>query len=312
MKLEQAIHDRGLAGRLRAASVICIRAVEYPPLFCRALIRYFSQLAQQPIISYDREYDQHVDHMASLQTTFLGTTCWYWLHADIGMTKKTADEWLAFLHHYKGPHTLIFCTTQALEKIPTQWQVLQLPITLDRPTLRRLTPIIGTHVAQWEEALFKMVPTIPLDTAILLDHYAQLVGKKSELFVTTWLGQLVTPEISLFSLSQALFGRNAAQFFRYWKHLKGLYAVQFWISFWSEQLWRAYCYIRLQKSGQIADAKKIGYRLPFSFLKGQWRTVSLQELTTAHAFLYELDYHCKHGGSEEYLELFYARFLNKA
>jgi hypothetical protein len=113
-------------------------------------------------------------------------------------------------------------------------------------------------------------------------------------------------------LSQALFDRKSRQFFLQWQRVSLIYPPQFWISFWSEQLWRACSYIQLQKDGKRDEAKKIGYRLPFSFLNNAWRTYSIGELQQAHSLLYDIDYHLKQGGNEYSLELLYARLLNKS
>jgi DNA polymerase III delta subunit len=136
-----------------------------------------------------------------------------------------------------------------------------------------------------------------------------VLGKGSAQFSRDWLPDMIVPELSLFSLSQALFDRKPSSFFKLWKQFSQKYSVPFWITFWSEQLWRAYCYVRLQKNGKEAEAKKIGYRLPFSFLNRSWRNYTLEELKTYHHLLYEIDYQVKNGGSAYALDLFYATML---
>jgi hypothetical protein len=163
-------------------------------------------------------------------------------------------------------------------------------------------PLFGNY-------LFKLVRTVSLDTSILLIEYARLLGRNSQIFFQQWLPHIVVPDVSLFSLSQALFDKNARQFFTQWQRVSALYSPPFWVSFWSEQLWRACCYIYLQKNGKKDEAKKMCYRLPFSFIETTWRHYTIDELRYAHQLLYDIDYHLKQGGSEHGLELLYARFF---
>jgi hypothetical protein len=311
MKLEQILQNKVAQKKIHDAPVICLQATEYPMLFCRSFINFLSRTFAVPIISADMDSEHVVPRMAQLQTTFLGQPSWYWLHADTSLTKNTCDTWYSFLLAYTGPNKLILCSTKQIAKIPASWCVVQLPTSVDKSLFVHLANMVALKQSHDRDHLFKMVQKVPLDTAILLCLYVQLIGKNNQTFFDNWLPQLVVPELSLFSLSQALFARKSQQFFLLWHRLGSMYSPQFWISFWSEQFWRAYCYVRLQKNGKGAEAKKIGYRLPFLFLNSGWRTCDLSELQHAHHFLYEIDYHVKQGGSEYSLELLYARFLNK-
>ncbi len=311
MKLEQFLAD--IEHAIEKKSVICLQATdEYPLLFCRSFITFLAKKLSVSIISQSMDTDNDAAIMASLQTTFLGQSSWYWLHADVSLSKKSYEVWHDFLHKYTGPHTLIFCTIKSVNNIPPSWRVIQLPSMVDARSMKYIYLLVGSVQSSFHEQLFAAIRSIPHDTALLLCQYALLIKKNNQSFFTSWLPQLVTPDISLFTLSQTLFDRKAQSFFMQWQRVALLYSPQFWVSFWSEQFWRASWYIRLQKSGKKEEAKKIGYRLPFSFLNNSWRTYSSAELQNAHALLYDIDYHLKNGGSEYSLELLYAQFFNKS
>lgn len=311
MKFEQFLYDESAQRIACNASVICLEAKEYPLLFCRSFISFFSKKWNISIVPMYMDHDNDGEMMSSLHMTFLGQTSWYWLHSDTLLTKKSYDMWHEFLHTYQGPHTLIFCTTKTVTKVPSSWYVVQLPDVIDRIVFKHIEYMLAVKSSPLSNHLFSVVRTISLDTAILLCHYAMLMKKNTATFFETWIPHLVIPTVSLFALSQALFERQSRQFFMQWQRVSLLYSPQFWISFWSEQFWRAYCYVQLQQQGQKEEAKKIGYRLPFSFLNNGWRTYGTTELQRAHALLYDIDYHIKQGGDEHSLELLYARFLNK-
>ena len=65
------------------------------------------------------------------------------------------------------------------------------------------------------------------------------------------------------------------------------------------------------KKNDRVGAKKISYRLPFSFLNRDWRKFSLEELKGAHSFLYTLDYKLKNNCEPGYLDLFYMKLFNQ-
>ncbi len=312
MKLEHFLSDQSAQDAMRKASVICLQVKEYPLLFCHSLIAFLAKKFAISITPHYMDSDNNEAVMASLQTTFLGQTLWYWLHGDTSLTKKSADTWYDFLRSYKGPNTLIFCATKPVGRVPASWYVLQLPDAIDSSYFKYVEQIITFKQPSFSANLFKVVRTMSLDTAWLMCYYGLLLNKNNQLFLDTWLPHLIMPEVSLFALSQALFDRKPRQFFMHWQRMSSLYSPQFWISFWSEQLWRACCYIRLQKEGKRQEAKQIGYRLPFAFLNNGWRSYSVTELQQAHMLLYDIDYHLKQGGTEYSLELLYAQFLNKS
>jgi hypothetical protein len=95
-----------------------------------------------------------------------------------------------------------------------------------------------------------------------------------------------------------------------WVTIKDTYPLQFWIVFWSEQVFRAYHFIGYKKSKQLLHAKKIAYRLPYSFIQKDWMNLSLDSLQQIHHMMYELDFRYKNGASELYLDHAFSTFFN--
>jgi hypothetical protein len=121
---------------------------------------------------------------------------------------------------------------------------------------------------------------------------------------------VVAPAQSMFNLSTYLFQKNGDKFFELWKRIAESYSAPFWVAFWSEQLWRASMFVTLNKQRKYNDARKIAFRLPFSFINRDWHNYSADELAAAHDFIYRLDGRLKNGGSDIGLDLFYAQFLS--
>jgi hypothetical protein len=69
-------------------------------------------------------------------------------------------------------------------------------------------------------------------------------------------------------------------------------------------------YIEYASQGDYAEAKKVGYKLPFSFIQRDWKNHSIEELKQAHQGIYELDYRIKNGGDESFLEHFYIQAMS--
>ncbi len=286
--------------------VICFKGVRYPFLFTRACA---ADYARQQGLSFAHQHmnvENSVAAIAALQTTFLGAHFCYWLGSFDELSKSKQKIWTAFLSQYEGPHTLLFFSSAFFG---AKVAIVELPDYVDISLFQKITDMVQKKVVSFRGPLFRHTDTLSLDESYLLVQYDTVLGKGSAEFVRDWLPDIIVPELSLFSLSQAFFDRKASSFFARWRQLASRYAAPFWITFWSEQLWRAYCYVRFQKMGKHAEAKKIGYRLPFSLLHRTRCNYTLDELKAQHAFLYDIDYQVKNGGSAYALDLFYASFF---
>lgn len=290
-------------------TVVCLKGASYPLLFGRFFARQFSQLQQIPLESLTMKTDNSALAMAGLQTSFLGQRRCYWLGSDQELSKKQLEYWQRFLLQYNGPHIILFCTSTIPKKMPDSWQIIELPDTVDARLFQKIAQVTIGKSSSLSAALFKETKGVSIDAAVMLTQYGVVVGKGEREFVKEWLPHMLVADTSLFALSQTLFERKASSFFSLWKKVALQYSPPFWTMFWSEQMWRAYWYVLLQRKNKPADAKKIGYRLPFSFLRYQWRNYSVEDFQKAHTLLYDIDYRLKNGGSEYQLDLFFSLFL---
>ncbi len=293
-------------------SVICFTGSDYPLLFFSL---FFSQLKDgqsTPVTTIDLSDMSLSTIKAHAQTSFLGMRSVYWLRAITDFDRSHQRDLIAYLREYHGPNAMaLFIDKQRVPKtIPSHWAVVTVPETVDKKLFHRLLQFLaGTQSERFILDLFARYETINLDTACLLAQYAQVLGKNVRSFFDQWLDDIVLPESSLFTLSQYFFAKRSRSFFAQWACMHDKYVPQFWVTFWSEQLWRAYFFARLSRAGKRAEAKTIGYRLPFSYMQRDWRNYSLEQLRSAHQFVYDSDYLLKNGGTPVSLDLFFTKFF---
>jgi hypothetical protein len=282
----------------------------YPAVFFSLMLKNIQSKRKSSFLDLEL-YDEAICK-AQLETSFLGQTQWYWLGDLSALSPKKRTFWLSYCKRYQGPHTLAYfageaagCSTDATR------------VTVDSDSFDALkdSKKLGIYL-YGNPGLFSLIETNPtvfkgakIDTICLVYHYIPLLGKSRDDFITQWLPLLVSSEHSLFLLSGHLFSKNPVALLSLWKRVHSDYPVQFWVSFWSEQISRAYGFIIYSQQKQYTEAKKIAYRLPFSFIKNDWKLVTLDELANAHNFLYKYDFHVKNGGSDLFFDLFYGQFF---
>jgi hypothetical protein len=189
---------------------------------------------------------------------------------------------------------------------------ITIPAALDQKQLTCLIAIFGNDTVLLKNVtrICKGRDGISLDHACILMHYARLLGANTDQFVHQWLDKILMPERSLFTLSTHFFAKKPKVFFELLGHIGGEYPEIFWVSYWSESLWRAHYYVALNQTKQFGEAKKMSNRLPFSFIQRDWKLHSPSALKKAHQQLYEIDFALKNGASEGMLDLFYSKFFS--
>jgi hypothetical protein len=289
----------------------------YPLLFFSYLLKY-QQKTSDPIMYLDVNSCLEQDIKAQLETSFLGMKRIYWLGAIHQLPKKKAQSWLIYLQKYNGPNSIMFAISDELispyKKSEQSIKTVAVPAQVNKAMfaqlftcfVRELRPMDKRYI----DKIFIGSDKIDIDVACVLMHYVQVMGSKSQEFFDSWLDQLVIPDKSLFKLSQYFFAQQFSIFFKMWSKIKDEYPEQFWISFWSEQIWRALFYCQMMQKRDIVAAKKIGYRLPFSFLQKDYRQHTVEHLQQAHQWLYDLDVSLKNGGSSIGLDSFFSRFFS--
>lgn len=297
-------------------SVVCFRAHHhYPLLFFTALLQRIKKEYDMPVEMIDLSVHDFASVKGKLETSFLGQTVFCWLRNVSDVSVKVRKELFAYLATYTGPNRVAFFAYHAdLPRVELRWLDLLIPEEIDR----NLFIAVATHLYGMQEAyarqcaplLVSAQTSMQLDDACLLTQYATLVGSKNVAsFTHEWLDRLIKPKSSLFILSKHFFAKDARAFLPVWLHLSTQYSMQFWIAFWSEQLWSAAAYVSLMRKNDRLEAKKVASRLPVTFLQKNWRDYSLRELRNAHDCIYSFDYALKNGGSEFGLDLFYSKFF---
>jgi len=292
-----------------AKKKLCFQGAVYPLLFFNA---YFSLTKNQgtPVQTIDIGTLRFSDVVCQLEMALLGNTSLYWLK-DLSLLSDTViRQYTAYIQQYQGPHQVYFFTTQPVPL--TDICIVQFPDVINESEYRDLalffqqdSGVIDTFI----KALFARNKTISFENALLLIQYQLFLGRKFQSFMQHWLPRIVVSEQSLFTISQLFFARNYAQFLKEWHMMKSQYPDEFWIVFWSEQLWQALIFIEHVKRGQLAEVRRKVFRLPFSFMNKDWKMYSEPELMRAHQFLYEVDYGMKNGHATEGIDLFVHSFL---
>lgn len=291
-----------------------VRSEANPLLFFSYFVNKLKKQVDCPVESICLLETDTAIVMSKLATSFLGQVSLFWFKNIAALKPKKSKELVDYLKTYDGPNCVIFSLD---ETIASSSKDFNLTITIpDQLGQKEFAAVFEFFQGQEEkirpdlvQQLFKKVKTLNLEGACLLMHYMRLAGRGADEFLKHWTDKIIAPEHSLLMLSSHFFAREKQQFFSLWNEMEQEYAPQFWISFWSEQLWRAYNFVDQSHKRQYAEAKRVSYRLPHNFTQKLWAHADLIELRNAHDFLYVLDCSLKNGGQATFLDLFYTNFF---
>jgi hypothetical protein len=251
----------------------------------------------------------------TLSQSMLGDFSFFWL-GNLGDEKesKMMQEAVNYITAYKGPHTVAFFLPHDSKLWPKNATPITLPVEASLEDFYTLAEFFSVPLDANKKLLarniFASSQTLALENCLMLLNYIELVGSKTadsyQHFLTNILG---TPP-TLQALSEQFFARNSQQFFALWVQIEKEYSDIFWIVFWSEQIWRAYNVVAYLEQKNFAQAKKMSFRLPYSFINKHWQKTSVQELAQGYEFLYRMDYGLKTGSTFCGLDLFYASYFN--
>lgn len=284
---------------------------EYPVLFFSLLMQQLKKQHAQPVQTI-QEGDSYPSILHRLESSFLGMTSIYWLGDLQRYDQATREKLTTYIESYQGPNSIVAYISGYTGKSSKHRLQVELPAQITKKHMQELCTLLGNGRVRNAPDLSIYEKQLTLDRACLLIQYLSVVGSGIHDFSEQWLSFVIVPEQSLFTLSQYFFARDGMRFFKQWSTVKDLYAAPFWISFWSEQLWRASLFIQLSEQQNFAEAKRISYKLPFSFIQRDWKKVTADELKRAHDVLYQCDYAIKNGGDENVLEMFYADYVQRA
>jgi hypothetical protein len=286
---------------------------EYTPIFMRIMHEWlYTQDNNITSLSIAQDNDEQ-QIQSQLTTTFLGQHKNYWL-GDIDQLEPTKKKkWQQYLIAYQGPHTLLYASMQNV-KSSDKTLVILLPSVVDRMQFDQLQKLFEPRtqkiLSYLKHEIFMSTDALPLDKLCILGHYASLLGNNHQEFVGEWLSLLVPQEVSLFALSQYFFAGKRHAFYTLWKKMQVKYSLPFWLAFWSEHVWRAHYFCAAMSQNRHDDAQQIAARrLPFSFMKYDWKKYKTHQLQESHEYLYSIDYLMKNGGNHDLLESFFASFF---
>ncbi len=290
--------------------VIALQASVYPALFVRALLAKITRDGGVKPTVLDLATHDVGQIKLRLATSFLGQKCFFWFGDTSQYSLKSSAALMNFLASYQGEHSVLIYTPQVL-KGPL-CITIECPEKINEKLLSELvvlyTPEQQKRIHTLVRAVYKRVAVLTLEQALLVMDYAQVLGANRELFFDEWFDLLVKPEMSLFQLSSLLLARDPA-FWQLWSSIKPAYEFPFWVSYFSELFFRAYHYGQYRKQNQLIEAKKIGYRLPFSFIQRDWQKMERALLCAAHDRLTMVDYQLKNGATPVLLDSVFVQFF---
>ena len=295
-------------------AVVCGTGPTYPLLFFSFFLENCKNKSIGPMQIIDLSQVPCDVASAQLSTSFLGSRSYYWLKNLSELDAKKRAYWYSFVQQYQGPNCLFLFSEKSLGQKTEKIVEFEIPEYLDMttaiPILNALVPDETRRCSLAMRTVFKKRRKIMLDELCQLARYMIISGPAFERFLTDWLDIIMVPESSLFDLSKYLFARNQEAFFRVWNVIGPQYGELFWVAYWSEIFWRAYNFSRLSSLGLHDQAKKFAVRLPFNFIQGDWRTISLNELKEAFHYVYMLDTDIKNGSQGmPFLNLLYLKFF---
>ena len=291
---------------------------EYPVLFFSQLFLF---LKKKKIVSFDLAQRGSVkDFLPSLQQQFLGEKKLYWLGQQVDqVAKKNKRELLEFLSGYSGPNVVgCFFPDESVFKDfqNSDSFFIQLETVVNYDSFLVITDFFEIEYSTKKKAQIKKFfdgsEGLPLDVACMLIYYLDVAGIRNTKDLEHYVNIVNPFSGSLFSLSQYFFAKDAIHFFPLWSKMFGTYPDIFWISYWSDQLWRAYNVVTLLTNGKNREARCFSFRLPYAFANKDWKKSSSQEILKAYDFLFKTDYGLKRGLSFCSLDLFFGKYFGGA
>ncbi len=291
---------------IHAYNAWCFVGSEYPAFFFtqfRAHVEQITGLQWHSLSPSGMSLNELAHH---LSISFLGERRIYFL----GNLAAVDNAIISWCHAYEGPHLIIYQSTQTTQKSGTLQIVLPHPVT--PADYASLMPLLfkGNADSAFFHEVNKHIKQIDLDTACSLMFYQTLLGKRHQEFVQEWLPKIIPSAASLFTLATHFFARDKEQFFKSWQTISPQFAEEFWVSYWSEQLWQASLFMTQANAIGSEKASKMTNRLPFSFVQRDWKKYSLDQIATAHQNLLRIDTQLKNGATSLQIETWLLKWLN--
>lgn len=294
-------------------AVTCFTGSIYPYQFISKCLK---SLIAEKYISIPRSRIQLNNQDAKsilpqLQQTILGQSSFFWLgDIDENFPTKQSTLLIETLSKYNGDNRIALFA----KEVPAKTLIATLPlpneITLDDciVLIKSFYPKMLNNEPKLLaiEQLFRQNKTLPLNLLFNILDSLELVHSKNLGALLDYLTPSLPFNAELSQLSQAFFKRDPS-FFKTWQQLTNEYPPVFWLAFWGDQWWRAFHVVTFALQKNIVLAKKMGFKLPYSFITKEWQTYQPGYFQHLLAQLYTIDYNVKQGSSFCFFDLVYAQ-----
>lgn len=280
--------------------------------FSILFLNYLKSKFDHSCISIDIQEASLANLKQSLEIAFLGTKQIYFIKNFNELEDKQKKEFYGYIVKYNGPHSAIFFDTKKIIESNKNIISIDLPENINLETYSKLFTLFLPNITLNPNLSAKIFEkrNITLGFACQLIKYQAVLGKNIDTFFDIWLDKINPESKSLFDLSQGFFSKDLNKFLILWNKQKEDYPIEFWVSFFSEQIWQAYLFILRSKKLGIIEAKKKARFLPFLFMNKLWQNYTTEYLSQAHNNLYIFDYNLKNGLAEN-LDLWLYKFMLK-
>ncbi|MCL4380300.1 hypothetical protein M1466_02310 [Candidatus Dependentiae bacterium] len=276
-------------------------------LAARIAAQYQLRIRNISLAEYSGMQDQRNQH------SLLSTTTLYTI-TDISLPLNRAQlSMIQQLQQTIGNNRALIAGTgtKQLPELPT----IIIPAQLGKAEALQIVQSLYNNQAEQHRVIsclqqvFAHQQSLPTVTVFALLPYAQLLGGRVQEFIEQRLSALMPVQESLFDVSAALLARDARKFTQLYTAMLDSYPSHFWVTWWSEQLFKAHGYIVAKQQKNAAASAAISSRLPFSFLERDYRLVKQEQIRIALQELYWVDYWLKNGCGDERLTWWYCRWF---
>ncbi len=283
--------------------VFCFQGSEYPYSFFYELLRLLEdqKLLPSPLEKLSGTALDSNQLAQRLNQSLLGQYSFYWLGSLDQERPKTKEKMLDFLSSYVGQNRVAFFVSDQA-KIPRTQNVVRVLINqkISFSEFKELVSFFSNTISPEKLLLvkrfFSKMNVIPFHVAYSFLRYLELINTRLVEQLFSYLSDnLLGMEPSLFQLSEYFFSLKPRSFFKLWSCISSNYPDMFWLAYWSEQLWRAYHVGIFLKNNEFAQAKKMSFRLPYGYLKKDWKRVNGRHLINLFEQLYSIDFARKKG-----------------
>lgn len=297
----------------QSSKIFCFSSAQYPHLFFQQLFDWLRSnnmlsIELKKIHTPSLEYQEII---AMLSQSFLGMSIFYWLGDISLMTPKEREKLFVFLQHYQGDNIIAFFTTEAIDLGRAQHVFLTLETELS--VVDELVPFFIENTSEQKilgiKKYCKSLQRASLDTLCSVLQQIVFTPAKDFPVLVKSLSSPAQASPELVKLTEYFFMHDEVQFFKQWAVLSTRYPDVFWVSFWSDLVWKAYYIIHFLEQKKFVEAKKMSYRLPHSFLQHGWKKCKKEILVNLYYFLYSIDFSIKQGSTFSSLDLFYLRYF---